>query len=193
MLDFLLHADAALRAWLTTHHAPWLDTIMLAASAIGQAGSVWLILGAVATFEQPKRGGRLWQLALAIVLAYVLIDLILKPGIARARPFEALLDVRVVGDWRPVTYSFPSGHACSAFAGAWVLTLMWPRVAPLLWGLAALIAVSRIYIGVHYPIDVLGGALLGLGVGALVTGGRAWYIDGSLPRASALQGPRAEA
>ena len=193
VLDSLLHADAALRTWLTTHHAPWLDAVMLAASAIGQAGTVWLILGTVAVLERRSRAGRLWQLALAILLAYVLVDLILKPGIARARPFDALLDVRVVGDWRPVTYSFPSGHACSAFAGAWVLTLMWPRVAPLLWGLAALIAVSRVYIGVHYPVDVLGGALLGLGVGALVTGGRACYIGGSLPAASTLQGPRVDA
>jgi undecaprenyl-diphosphatase len=166
---------------------------MLSASALGQAGTVWLLLGAVATAERRSRAGLLWQMALAILIAYVLVDLVLKPGIARARPFDELLDVRVVGDVRPLTYSFPSGHACSAFAGAWVLTLMWRRAAPLIWGLAALIAFSRIYIGVHYPVDVVGGALLGLGVGVLVTGGRACYIGGSLPAASALQGPRVEA
>jgi undecaprenyl-diphosphatase len=187
--EALLQADAALRAWLTTHHAPWLDAIMLAASAIGQAGTVWLILGLVATIEQRRRGARLWQMGLAILVAYVFVDLMLKPAIARARPFDALMDVRLVGEWRPVTYSFPSGHACSAFAGAWVLTLMWQRTAVLWWGLAALVAFSRVYIGVHYPIDVAAGALLGLGVGALVTGGRACYIGRSLPAASAPQGP----
>jgi undecaprenyl-diphosphatase len=189
VFDALLTADGALRAWFTTHHTAWLDVLMLALSSVGQAGTVWIILGAVATLEQPRRAGRLWQLILAIALAYVLVDLVLKPAFARSRPFEALLDVRVVGSWRPVTYSFPSGHACSAFAGAWVLSLMWQRVAALVWALAALIAFSRIYIGVHYPLDVLAGALLGLGVGALVTGGRAWYIDRSPLRISAPQGP----
>jgi undecaprenyl-diphosphatase len=174
VIESLLTADAALRTWFTTHHTAWLDSLMLAFSAIGQAGTVWLILGAVATLENRRRGGRLWQLALAIGLAYVLVDLVLKPSIARSRPFDVLIDVRVLGS-RPVTYSFPSGHACSAFAGAWVLTLMWPRVGALLWSMAAVIAFSRVYIGVHYPIDVLAGALLGVGIGAFVTGGRRPY------------------
>jgi len=188
VIETLLAADAALRAWITTHHMAWLDVLMLGMSSIGQAGTVWIILGAVAVLEQPARAGRWWQLILAIGLAYLLVDHVLKPGFARSRPFDQLMDIRVVG-FRPVTYSFPSGHACSAFAGAWVLTLMWQRAAPLLWTLAALIAVSRIYIGVHYPIDVLAGALLGLCVGALVTGGRAWYIDRSSRVISAPQGP----
>jgi undecaprenyl-diphosphatase len=188
VFESLIEADAALRAWLTTHHTPWLDGLMLGMSSVGQAGTIWIILGGVAVLEQPSRAGRWWQLVLAIGLAYLLVDHILKPGFARTRPFEALMDVRVVG-FRPVTYSFPSGHACSAFAGAWVLTLMWQRLAPVLWALAALIAVSRVYIGVHYPIDILAGALLGMGVGALVTGGRAWYIDRSSRTISAPQGP----
>jgi undecaprenyl-diphosphatase len=178
LLESLLATDAALRGWFTSHHAAWLDTVMLAFSDIGQAGTAWFILGTVATLENRRRGGRLWQLGLAILLAYVLVDLVLKPSIARSRPYDVLMDIRVVGA-RPVTYSFPSGHACSSFAGAWVLTLMWVRVAPLIWALAALIAFSRVYIGVHYPIDVLAGALIGVAVGALVTGGRRTYLSPS--------------
>jgi undecaprenyl-diphosphatase len=188
VFDSVLAADAALRAWFTTHHTPWLDAVMLTLSSLGQAGTLWIILAAVARLENPRRAGRLWQMLLAIGLAYLLVDYVLKPGFARTRPFDAMLDVRIVG-FRPVTYSFPSGHACSAFAGAWVLTLMWHRIAWLFWILAALIAFSRIYIGVHYPIDVLAGALLGLVVGALVTGGRACYIERPSPRAAASHGP----
>ena len=178
MLEQLLLADAAARAWLTTHHAPWLDAIMYTASVTGRAGAAWLIVGLVATRQRPRLAGQLWQLVLAIFLTLGLVDLVLKPTIARSRPFEAVQDVRVVGA-RPATLSFPSGHAASAFAGAFVTTMMVRRGRAALWALAVLIACSRIYIGVHYPIDVAAGALVGLAVAVLVTGGRAWYSRNS--------------
>jgi membrane-associated phospholipid phosphatase len=59
-----------------------------------------------------------------------------------------------------------------------VLGCAWPRRRAWLFLLAALIAISRVYIGVHYPLDVAAGSLVGLGIGALVTGGRAWYSSG---------------
>lgn len=62
-------------------------------------------------------------------------------------------------DRRPVTYSFPSGHAASAVAGAITLSWVWPHGRLVLWPLATLVALSRIYVGVHYPLDVLGGVL----------------------------------
>jgi undecaprenyl-diphosphatase len=65
-------------------------------------------------------------------------------------------------DRRPLTYSFPSGHAASSVAGAVTLSQLWPAGRVVLWSLATLVALSRIYVSVHYPLDVLGGALLGL-------------------------------
>jgi undecaprenyl-diphosphatase len=65
-------------------------------------------------------------------------------------------------DRRPLTFSFPSGHAASAVAAAVTLARLWPNGRLVLWLLAVLVAVSRIYVGVHYPLDVLGGAVLGL-------------------------------
>ena len=187
MLASLLTADAALRAWLTTVHTPWLDVVMGQASLAGQAGFIWLVIGVFATLRRPVLAARLWQLVLAVVLCYVLVDDVLKPAIARTRPFEAVADVRVVGG-RPVTYSFPSGHAASAFAGAFVVTLMLPRARWWLWSLAVIIAISRVYIGVHYPLDVTAGALVGLAVGAFVAGGRACYSRKSLAGSSGPQG-----
>jgi undecaprenyl-diphosphatase len=179
VLTSLLAADSALRAWLTTMHAPWLDAIMGQASLAGQAGFIWLAIGIFAVVNRLARAAQLWQLVLAILLCYLVVDGALKPAIERARPFEAIAGVRVVGA-HPVTYSFPSGHAASAFAGAFVASLMLPRVRWWLWALAALIAISRVYIGVHYPLDITAGALVGLGVGVLVTGGRACYSRKSL-------------
>ena len=176
MLERLLLLDAAARLWATTHHAAWADFLMAGLSLAGQGGLVWVVIGATAAGRRPHLRPLLWQVMLAVALAHVTVDLVLKPSIARSRPFEAILDARVVGA-RPTTYSFPSGHAASAVAGAFVTTLMVPQARALLWALAALIALSRVYVGVHYPLDVLVGALVGLAVGVFVTGGRAWYIQ----------------
>jgi undecaprenyl-diphosphatase len=62
----------------------------------------------------------------------------------------------------PDTASFPSGHAATSFAGATILAFAFPRLAPLLYVLAAAVGFSRLYLGVHYPLDIVGGAVLGV-------------------------------
>ena len=62
----------------------------------------------------------------------------------------------------PDTASFPSGHAATSFAGATILAFAFPRLAPLLYVLAAAVGFSRVYLGVHYPLDIVGGAVLGV-------------------------------
>ena len=77
-----------------------------------------------------------------------------RPSVRYAVP-KALVSV-------PHDHSFPSGHAATSFAGATVLAFAYPRLAPALLVLAAAVAFSRVYVGVHYPLDVIAGAALGV-------------------------------
>ena len=83
-------------------------------------------------------------------------------GVARHRPFETQLGPP------SSTHSFPSGHAATSFACATVLSFYVPRYRVACFGLAALVALSRVYNGMHYPTDVLAGALLGVLIALLL-------------------------
>lgn len=100
--------------------------------------------------------------ALAVLAADGLAGLA-KVAVASTRPDgpDALIQI-------PRSHSFPSGHAATAFAGATVLSFCAPRLAPAFYVLAAAIAYSRIYVGVHFPLDVLGGIVIGVATALLL-------------------------
>ncbi len=114
-----------------------------------------------------------------------LLALAIKAGVERPRPSITVPQADPLigaGGW-----SFPSGHATTAFAGAVALSYLWRRAAPLFFLLAAAIAFSRVYVGVHYPGDVLAGAALGSLVGL------AWVAALRLPRRTAAGRPQSGA
>ena len=93
----------------------------------------------------------------------------LKYAVQRDRPPTVVLDPEPLMDV-PTTSSFPSGHTSTSFACAYVISRLAPRLTVFVYLLAALIGLSRIYVGVHYPLDVLAGAVVGLVVAkALLT------------------------
>jgi len=110
---------------------------------------------------------RTTALVAATVWLTDLITLGIKLSVDRPRPFEVLAeaDPLIVAS---VGTSFPSGHASMSAAGAIVLASLAPRAWPLLALLAVVVAVSRVYVGVHYPLDVLAGLALGTIVGTAV-------------------------
>jgi membrane-associated phospholipid phosphatase len=73
--------------------------------------------------------------------------------------------------------SFPSTHAAASFAGAYALSKLFPEIRIPIWLLAWLVAYSRVYVGVHYPLDVIGGAVVGLAAASFVVDGTRWYSD----------------
>ena len=173
--------DAEILAWIAAHRTPWLDGVMWALTTVGSLGAVW-IAGAVATgVADGRRRMAAWQAGLAILLAWTVSDAVLKPVVHRARPDVRLAAAGVAAD-PPASCSFPSGHASSSAAGAVMLSSIWPAAGPAFWALAAGIAASRVYLGVHFPSDVLAGFAIGLLVAWFARGGTVWRVTGERAR-----------
>jgi undecaprenyl-diphosphatase len=159
--------DHAAYLWVVAHRIIALDGVMWALSAIGRGGLIWFTVALVLTLRRRFQARNWVQLAFVFLTTTLVVDHLVKPVIGRERPFVGMRTVHVIGG-RPSDASFPSGHAANSVAGAWTLTRVVPDAAPWYWLLAVAIAYSRIYLGVHYPLDVVGGAMLGLACAALV-------------------------
>ena len=152
--------DHVLQAWIVAHRVTVLNPLMWSVSAVGRGGIVWLVLGVALTLTRRIRVSNLVQLGLSILLASTVANYLLKPAFNRERPYMSAPYVEVIGG-RPDDASFPSGHAANAFAGMTVLLRAAPAGRLLWWLLAIAIAYSRVYLGVHFPLDVIGGAVVG--------------------------------
>jgi undecaprenyl-diphosphatase len=156
----LLDLDHLIRAWIVSHRMHAIDGVMVALSVVGRGGRVWIGIGLVLWAAGRLKWQRLAELLVALALATVMVDYVVKPLVDRHRPFRSIPSVSVL-DKRPKDASFPSGHAGNAFAAATVLAQALPAWQAAWWTLAILIAFSRVYVGVHYPADVVGGAIAG--------------------------------
>lgn len=144
---------------------PALTVIMYLLSRLGDAGLVWIALGlALAAFARTRRRGA----AMLITLAseYVICDLVIKKLVLRPRPYLLISQLELLVAQESST-SFPSGHSASSFACAYMLARLFGKKGAWAYLPASLIALSRIYVGVHYPSDVIAGILLGTVIGVV--------------------------
>lgn len=153
-------------------HPRIFDEFGLLLSGIGDGGIIWYVIGAYLIYNEEKKDHRkIYPIAIAALFTWILTELLLKPTVARLRPSSALDAAIIVGGF-PLGFSFPSTHTTFAFALATVLSYLEPTWRMGLYILATLIGLSRIYLGHHYPVDVLVGGMLGWVIG---TGVIWWY------------------
>ena len=143
-------------------HGKLSDRFLTRLSSMMTSGTGWLLFLLLATLVDRQRGWKATRaVAPALWLATATVEHPIKKWFRRRRPFIYLIEAIIVGR-KPGSYSFPSGHSAAAFAGALLLAREYPAGARGFFGLASLVAFSRIYLGVHYPGDVLSGSLVGM-------------------------------
>jgi len=170
--------DVSVFQWVIGHRLPVLNLLFSPLSHFG--GFVWVGIAVGLGLLKRRRWAGIYQAALGIGLAVLLADAVAKPLISRQRPYADFRDVVLLAGLQR-SGSFPSTHAAGSFAGAYALSRVYPEFAAGLWLLAGLVACARVYVGVHFPFDVIGGAIIGLLASAFVIGGTRWLDQDSDP------------
>ena len=160
-MDWILDFDAGILLFIQEYiRQDFLTPLVKFITHLGDAGWFWIALSVVLLFFKKTRRAGITAL-LALLIGALITNVALKNLVARIRPYEVIEDLHLLIE-KQSDYSFPSGHTCASFAAGLVYLKMLPRrygVAAIL--LAVLIAFSRLYVGVHYPTDILGGILVG--------------------------------
>lgn len=160
-METLLRLDGDILLWIQENmRTDLMTTIMRGITRLGDNGCMWIALAVVLlVIGKTRRVGA--ASALSLLLTFMVVNLGIKNIVERVRPYEVIEGLtRLVP--AEESFSFPSGHSAHAFAVGVVIFLMLPRKVgiPVL-VLGFLIAFSRMYVGVHYPTDVLAGIVIG--------------------------------
>lgn len=139
----------------------WMMPFWTFITSLGDGGRLWIVLSVILLIPKRTRCVGITAL-LALGIGALITNAALKNIVARTRPYEMINGLILLVE-KQSDFSFPSGHSCASFAAAMVYYKMLPKrygVPAVV--LAALIAFSRLYVGVHYPSDVIAGILVGI-------------------------------
>ena len=142
------------------------DRVLYGASALGDHSLIWFIVGAARALGSARRRRSAVRMAAALGVESVLVNVVVKSFFRRQRPVWESVAPRPHRLRRPRSSSFPSGHASAAFTAATLLAEDSP-MAPLYYGAAAFVALSRTYVKIHHASDVVAGAATGLVLGRI--------------------------
>ena len=160
MMQAIQSFDASVLLYIQDYlRTPVWNAFFVFFSRLGDGGILWIALGLALLFPAKTRR-RGFDTLVCLAFAFLVANCILKPWVARVRPYDAVSGLTILvprlSDW-----SFPSGHTNASFAAAFALAKGFGKKGAWAYLVAALIAVSRLWVGVHYPTDVLAGAVCG--------------------------------
>lgn len=168
LTETLLQIDQNILLFIQEHiRQEWMDGFWTAITRLGDAGIIWIALAIILLIPKKTRRAGIAAL-IALAVGALITNAALKNIVERVRPYETIPGLMRLIEAQP-DFSFPSGHSCASFAAAFALFKTFPGKRKI-WKilciiLAALIAFSRLYVGVHYPSDVLAGILIGIFAG----------------------------
>lgn len=162
-MEWIQQMDCRMMAWIQDHvgHSVW-DSVMIAVSKLGNGGFIWIAIGVILLLAGWKNRKYIqWGLTVLLSLGTnaLVCNLLLKPLVARTRPYDVLgyeILIPPLSD-----YSFPSGHTSASFAAATAIYAINRKWGIAAYVFAALMGISRLYLGVHFVTDVVVGALIG--------------------------------
>ncbi len=173
MLETIYMLDAQILLWIqNTLRQPFLNPLMKFVTSLGDSGSIWIFLALFCLFfHKMRKGGK--AVLIALLLSFIVNNLILKRLFGRIRPYDVIEGLTILIH-KPGEFSFPSGHTASSFGAATAFYINGDKR----WGVAAIflaaaIGFTRMYVGVHYPTDVLGGMISGIFTGILSS----WMVN----------------
>lgn len=165
-MELLYHIDFKILNWIQEAlHNNLFDSFFPFLTKLGDGGMIWIVTGIILLcFKKYRKIGVFLLLGLAF--GFLIGECTMKPLIGRVRPFIENENINLLIS-PPSGYSFPSGHSWSSFTAGTFLLLNNKKWGLPAFGLAVLIAFSRLYLYVHFPSDVIAGALFGIGTAFL--------------------------
>lgn len=174
-MEQIWRLDGDILLWIQNYlRNDMLTPVFKLITILGNAGFIWILITCILViYKKTRQSGIVTAVSLAIT--FLVNNLVIKNLFHRTRPYEVLDGLQILIE-KQSDFSFPSGHTAAAFGTAAAVYLLFPKKygVPAL-AFAFLMGFSRLYVGVHYPTDVIGGALAGTAVAlGTVLGYRKW-------------------